>query len=320
MLETEIKTTPVPDIAQIETGPCPPVSLEIGTEPGEIDPQVFDDFPDIFEGVSAEAQAAQVRQESDLENGRAAERARVALGCGTCILKKECTVGKNLATRTETGPKLEMLKTAPTWLNAARLGLSGTDEKQLSAQLEDEKTKQAALETGALNLDNLLAGTTNERAAKPLKYDDLPELHGVASIDRAATFTSDRITTANGKKFDVIDASHAIGYKGPQPEYTGYKALTGKLVQRMEAVDANGDAQIFHPDGTQQKPIARVGVANVDEVRRQGSKDRLYFSRVAASPNDPDSVPRIIILGANGGDEKAQRKFIDDTIGVARKT
>lgn len=306
--------TVVTDIAQIEHGPCLPV------EPEVFDTTVFNDFPDVFTGISQQVQAAEARQEGDLENGRAAELARVALGCGTCLLRKECTVGKDLAIRAETGPKLQMLETAPTWLNAGRLGISGADEKTLSAQLETEESKQAALETGALDLDKLLAGVTNERTAKALKYEDLPELHGIASLDRSATFSQDRITTASGNTFDVIDASHAVGYKGPQPEYSSYKALATKLVQRMDAIDASGDPQILHPDGTQQKPIGRVGTANVDEVRRQGSKDRLYFTRVGANSDDPTSVPRLVILGVTGGDKKVQRKFIDETIGIPRKT
>ena len=71
----------------LANGPCEPVGMEIGTG-GTADISVFNEFPDIFEGLSNDLEAANVRRQDDLETGEAAKRTMVSSAAALAPSKK----------------------------------------------------------------------------------------------------------------------------------------------------------------------------------------------------------------------------------------
>jgi hypothetical protein len=254
---------------------------------------------------------------TELETGEAAARAVKTLGCCACKLSGTCTVYENLLERSVEGKKnmeftgkLAMLTAGPAWLTAGRMNLAGISVDKLAEISEGgpEKAKESAA-TGSFDLDTMLGGVQNEFEGLVTK-SSLPELASIQQVDPKAEMESHLLTTKHGDRFRVIDASEAFGFKGHRltPADSEYQILTGKLLQRMNELDAQSHPQIMTADSNNkmQKVIDRRGSATLFELRMSG-KNRLY---AFVEPNDPDDLTRIVILGAHGGDAKTQQEFI----------
>lgn len=266
----------------------------------------------VFE-TSLNAEAAHVYDERELDNGVAARRTIKMLGCGACDLAKVdvCKVKDDLESRAETAEtnasayeQLDMITSAPSWLNAARINLTGHTAAELQEKTKDAEAAKAFVAEGGLNA--FLAETTNSFAGVFTKQD-LPELKNAAAIDDKEELLGTKITTKNGDIFTVIDASEAVGFAGETPDDLSYGVLTGKLLNRMRERDQRDQPQILNEDFKMQKTLATgMPSAPLTEIR-MASKNRLYCT---ITPDAESGETRIIILGAHGGDTKTQNEFI----------
>jgi hypothetical protein len=269
--------------------------------------------PFIFE-TSRELEAINTYDAREQNTGVGARRAIKMLGCAACDLGQVnlCTVKTDLESRAEAAEtnaeafnQLDMLASAPSWLNAARINLSGMSSEALAAQVEDDESAKAFVASGGLQ--EFFADTTNSFEGV-FNKKDLPELQGMAAIDEQTPLTGTRIETKNGDTFTVIDASSAVGYTGPSIDATSYGVLTGKMLNRMQERDPRGNPQILNEDFKMQKTLAsRLPNAPITEFRMTG-KNRLYAT---ITPDAGETTARIVILGSHGGDAKTQNDFID---------
>lgn len=295
---------------------CEPVQLEFGRPPDTdllTDP---DNEPFIFE-ISANLVDSHTYDRREVDNGVAPRRAIQLLGCGACDLAKVnvCTIKTDLESRAEEAEsnrgvleKATMLITAPDWLNAARVNLSGSSPDELIA-MEDQGIDTLKELDAEGTVDKWLAGSKNELEGI-YKKADLPELANVACIDKDAELVAHKIETDNGDVFTVIDATLPVGFTGTAPDALSYGVLTGKLLNRMRERDPQGNPQIMTADSNNkmQKSITRMeSGANTFEIRMNGKK-RLY---VVVQPNaGKGEAARITIMGSHGGDERTQKDFI----------
>lgn len=252
------------------------------------------------------------RSGSRLETGEAAKEAITTLGCDACRLSGVCIVKGLLEDKVEKGHTeselarhATMLDSAPQWLAAARLSRSGADPAQLYAATQSVESTKRALATGTLNLEDLLAGVTNETEGLATKAD-FPELNEFAGVDPDKKIEMQRLAAENGNVFLVADASDAVGFKGEPLGAAEYGILTGKLLERMLQPGGDGRTpQVLSPDNTMQKVLTTTGNGHLDEIRMSG-KNRLYATVAPLN----DGTVRIIILGNHGGDASTQRAFL----------
>lgn len=305
---------------------CDVIAEDIGNPPEQ---SLFREFSDLLE-EQADQQAtdqmyAALHANGDydlrkLETGEAAQMAKKTLGCLGCLLSSECHLRVALDRKIAEGEnerKLDLVRTSPAWLTAGRLARSGMDEKELMTQLSSNESAKEALADGSLDIDHFLSGVTNE-LEDVVSAKDIPEINELASIDPDAVLQPHHITTESGNNYVVIDASDATNFSGAKPTIGDYKILSGKLLGRMNANDAQGNPQVLTADRKMQKPIRRFEESHVDEIRMNG-KSRMYVAIVPAPADRPDLTARLVILGAHGGDEATQQSFINNIV-VKRDT
>lgn len=298
----------------LEHSPCEPIAEQVGTPPDE---DLFGNFREEFEGIANNLIAGNVRGGQELSNGVAAERALSWLGCDACELSQVCTTKKALEESVRVGKentaleeKISMLGSGPRWLSAARLHRAGTDPETVRQNIADIETTKAAMATGELDIDNLLAGVENW-PDKTYSKSELPELQGIKKLPDDVELDGHKIAV-NEHVFTVVDASDALGLGG-NIRREGYSILCDKLIQRMGEKDASGNPQILKSDEIMQKALRQLKGGRLDEMR-MGGKNRMYFT-VTSEGLDEGTAARIVILGTHGGDASNQEKFLGTLLG-----
>lgn len=294
---------------------CGPVQQEFGRPP---DPDLLHDpaFSGVVTDVAANLEAAHAYLDMGEERGAAAQKVLDDLGCVACELNVTCPVNRTLKEKVATGQanrelrqKAAMFQNAPAWLTIARLNqpsISPEVSKKILAAAGDVHKTDELLESGELDLDQLLGDVTNELAGTYTKAT-LPELQKVRNADPDAVIGGHTITTQNGDKFTVLDASKAVGFSGTAPSRADYIVMVNKLLGRMSSRDEQGKPQILNADGKMQSPIYQLNGVPVFELRMNG-KNRMYLAIDSSQTEEP---PRITILGSHGGDAETQRAFLD---------
>lgn len=295
--------------------PCIYVSREIGSGP-DADAALLRDIP----GVAFEIALSMVKERDRLENHHKllGSLAMSDVQCETCRIANDCRVREYLTgfSRIEeigvaarepqdipwviTFGRLQRIRDIPPLTQLA------SDLRMIHRQPEGTET----VEIDVQKVRESRGGISLDRTAKPPQYkgEDLPEIIPFAAIEPDATFIGTPLTTEAGHRFEFVDASNAIHFKGPQPSENELAVLCGKFLGRMVEVGPDGRPLLLAPDNTMQKVISTLpGGAVLCEMRMSG-KNRLYFTVVQSAPDEP---VRVVFLGAHGGDAGTQRDFIN---------
>ena len=304
---------------------CPPVVTHLGEAPTVVAELLGD--AEVGQALAADTAeqftAANARSGEDLENGRAASSAILALGCEACTLAG-CEVRANLNEQVLQGEALrtaDQLITAPTWLNAVRVNRFGPERFAL---LQDrEYVVHEATENGGLT--ELLGGVTNDFGGIIYDPTTVPEYAGLTFRKTEAGTTkpmeSHIIKPLDGAApaVEVVDARDALNTSNVAPAPPKQEGiLLEKLIGRMMSVDGNGIPQILTADNKMQKRLAAQpnSTGTVFELRMEG-KNRMY---VLVAPTHHDQAPyRITILGSHGDNEQDQQRFIGSVIASATR-
>lgn len=294
---------------------CHPVSREFGSPPDVDFMDELQEDPSTFAEIAQEIEMGFTRQLEEATNGEAARRA-LELGCKVCEISEVCSIKPVLEERVMIDQensrlleKIQMIDTAQDWLVAARV--NRLKDSQVDITQDPEK------------VDDLLANTTNEINGI-FTIKDFPELDRIPNLDPEATVESQTILTESGNKFEVIDISTEIDFRGAYLGSQEYGVLCSKLLERMDCNDKSGEPSVMSPDNIMQKPIKEgcssdgksgslkglvdlgSSGARLYELRKS-NKDRMYF----IATKTPDDSKRIIILGSHGGNEKTQINFLN---------
>lgn len=330
-----------------------------------IDMQLMHDFPEEARSiVDQKLMSTPMPYDSDLadmpwevaravEIGNKSQRIKFELGCTACAISGECSVEELLDKNRDQGELIQavnedmsMLTSAPAWLRTIRGRKTGVDiatpegERVVGGQLKKLLNSETPSDIPTVSdkyekhdLHQLLGGVIN--APLPNKsFDEFPELKSLTAIEqrvklgRSLPGTRIKFEGDDARSYDVYDATSAVDFKGEPLSREDNGIILEKLYDRIHEVDAKGQAQIAHPDGTMQKPLHKgksTGlVPNLYELRMNG-KNRLYFTYEAANTDTEDSRTklksgtnsgRIVILGGHGGDVTTQSDFLNH-IGIS---
>lgn len=247
--------------------------------------------------------------------GLAADRVLTALGCNSCSVAVDCQVRTELERDRAEGQRaavfnsqLRMLRESPAWLTKIRLAGQPEMSRTVLSLQNDSEALAAAVNDGRVDL-GIFLGVSNESGKKYTKAD-VPELQAIDTLKPDTEIQAHTITTERGKQFEVIDASNAVGFTKEPLGVHEQAILFSKLLNRFSEVDAQDNPQILSCDSKMQKPLFKLGGVQVYEMRMSG-KNRLYF---AVDNSNPQTAPRVTILGSHGGDENTQRAFLDVTL------
>lgn len=283
-----------------------------------------------------------------VEIGNKSQRIKFELGCTACNYSGECSVEKLLDRNSEQGMLIEgvnkdmsMLASAPSWLRTVRGRKTGVDittpegERTVGGQLKSLLSTDTQHDTIPIPTENikqefhqLLGGVIN--APLPDKsIEELPSLANLTAVEQRAKLgrsvpgTRIQFEGDEARTYDVYDATAVVDFKGEPLSREDNGIILEKLYDRIHEVDAKGQAQIAHPDGTMQKPLHKGRstslVPNLYELRMNG-KNRLYFTYEAADTHAEDTRTRlksgtnsgrIVILGGHGGDVSTQNDFLN---------
>ncbi|HUC89723.1 MAG TPA: hypothetical protein VMR45_02890 [Patescibacteria group bacterium] len=238
---------------------------------------------------------------------QAALKAVETANCASCVLSGLCLVRQNLQERIRLGAAdrdflrvSTMLAKSPVWLKLARAGQGAAKTQDSVAEYNTDPGE-------------LLCGVENTPVRVANKRE-VPALQTIRSLRDNAPVSTCEITTSSGHKFEVIDASQANTFSGPMPSKDDAETLFGKLLGRIKGDDGKGMPQIMNADQIMQKQIAKIGGNWVYEIR-MNNKNRAYVLIERLNSGDADAPEaRLVILGSHGGNEKTQRKFINNVI------
>lgn len=244
---------------------------------------------------------------------------KLALGaCAQCALEDLCPVNEKLK-ESDIESRYEA---APSWLQAV-IRRRALDELNTAVGYNyrdihtiDETVAEIALRLVENKLsfqEDVLGGASEEQMPAVFK-DDIPQLMGNRHYDAGIECPVTRITTANGVVVEVVDASTCIKEKDAGAVATAdSRDLCEKLFANIVSVDDKGKPQILTPDGSVTKSIKSIKYAQCYEIRKGGSKNRLYII-VDQYSGTKDAPHRILIMGGHGGTDKTQNRFVDTVL------
>jgi hypothetical protein len=306
-------TVPAPNCEQMQN--------ELGT-PADLAMLIDPDFTPVFSEIADIQEEMHATRPEDLENGDAAKRASVALGCGTCLLAETCVVSENLDQKVTVGESnarfqssVDMLTRAPGWLKQARNTKAGEEtitsviDKIEALSVQDDISLETYEEMDEL-FDKVLCGIKNKAEAVVSK-NTLPELKTFNVFGSNLRFNSYKITVSEGEaehEYSITDLSDRTKELVKPLCAKDRAVLLDKFVERLGHSDKEGQPLIYDDsDKTSLNIVRRFENADVIELKAS-NKRRMYFIRSRVTPN------KILILGSHEPGEHNQQVFFDKVI------
>jgi hypothetical protein len=298
--------------------PCSYVSREVGSG-SDADTQLLRETP----GVAFEIAMGIVRERNVYSAPRhipLGELAMRDLACDTCSLAPDCRVKEYLtgfSYMEEIGVASREPQTVPWVITVGRMQRNRTVPPLPALANELREVLQEPDSGRAVRIDlqdvrESMGGITLDNTVKAAEYKgtDLPEINTFAAITADTRIAGVTMVTDTGQRFEFVDASKCIDFKGVQPSANEFAVLCGKFLGRIIETSHDNKPLIMTPDNKMQKTISSVPGGQLYEMRMSG-KNRLYFT--VRQPVQGEPI-RIIFLGAHGGDADTQRDFINNAL------